>query len=466
MHVGAGPDHAAAGRAAAGAGWLAAGSRSTFGLCRFATENETYILPLFFSLLASRSALVYWQEKHLRTLFWAGLWAVVACLYHQIHFFWWLGLLPGIGFYARQLAVLIYLLPALLVPLVYGTVISTTTDLPFTPAGIARFVFHDFYGGTVTAVPGLKNLLLSVVSLVRSFIQVHGLQLYLFRNNILFALPALLLVAVAGYALWLLFRNRHALRRRVQPHSRPFLRTHLVIFFSQFLFAAYSVGNAEFMVMLPMLLVLLVAARWSFPPLVPVLLGLGLLVWNLSYGSVPAYRFQLGHYPALRALVRQHQEALFVVQDPAQLTNELYYFTGKKQWPNVLPSPSLLALKNRPTDTLRVAMKRVWQQGRPVFTDCLEKPQVVSRASLLTPAQDAAFFCPVPAEAGSCGAYFFRSAAALPGAAQVARNTGSGSARFRYLCPLCLQTLVFAELRHPGCIFAAGFPEYELQSES
>lgn len=76
------------------AGWLLVVG-SSFGMLRFATENETYILPLLFSLLASRS---WWRavlENKYRQWVAAGAWAAVAALFHQIHAFWWLALLLG-----------------------------------------------------------------------------------------------------------------------------------------------------------------------------------------------------------------------------------------------------------------------------------------------------------------------------------------------------------------------------------
>lgn len=100
---------------------------SCFGVLRFATENETYILPLLLALLGSLA----WaralpaEAARYRWLRLAGLLAAGACLVHQLMVWWWLGLLLGLrpwGGRAGRRAALSYALPALVVPLAYALV--------------------------------------------------------------------------------------------------------------------------------------------------------------------------------------------------------------------------------------------------------------------------------------------------------------------------------------------------------
>ena len=53
---------------------------------RYVTEGETYIIPLFFSLMASYGA------SRKQSAFGCSMLAALACLFHQIHVFWWMGL--------------------------------------------------------------------------------------------------------------------------------------------------------------------------------------------------------------------------------------------------------------------------------------------------------------------------------------------------------------------------------------
>ncbi len=68
----------------------------SFSVIRFSTENETYIVPLFFALTASFNYLKYLDNREIKNLLHTSIWASVSILFHQIYIFWWLGLLLGI----------------------------------------------------------------------------------------------------------------------------------------------------------------------------------------------------------------------------------------------------------------------------------------------------------------------------------------------------------------------------------
>ena len=64
-------------------------------MLRYATENEAYIVPLFFALLASLNWVRFLKEKNDRFALYAGLFASLAVLFHQTYIFWWAGLLAA-----------------------------------------------------------------------------------------------------------------------------------------------------------------------------------------------------------------------------------------------------------------------------------------------------------------------------------------------------------------------------------
>ena len=115
---------------------------SSFALWRYATENETYLIPLAFSLMASSFFLYYLNGRKLRYLFIAGTFGSLAILYHQIHFFWWLGLCIGVVIHVRRWrAFVLYSLPILLVPLVYGIVFIVLSNRGVLSGDMVHFVF-------------------------------------------------------------------------------------------------------------------------------------------------------------------------------------------------------------------------------------------------------------------------------------------------------------------------------------
>ncbi|MDF7809763.1 hypothetical protein [Hymenobacter sp. YC55] len=378
------------------AGWLLVVG-SSFGMLRFATENETYILPLLLSLLASRS---WWRaalENKSRQWITAGGWAAAAALLHQIHAFWWLALLLGTltaGPVGRWRKVVLYVLPALVVPLAYMAAMPSW-KLPFTPLAFWHFVFHDLYTGHAGARPSGRTLLLTTINLIRTFGQVHGSTLALLKRW-----PAPGGLALLSAVLMLLaFRRLWKTRRagasgflgsfpQVFPASavvpqRLFWRTHLLALALQVGCAVWAEGNAEFMVMLPALLALLLVNMPDIDAALP-WAGTSLLLWNLTFGLLPAYALRLTNTAPLLARIQQEPGAWWLLADPNLILNQLHYHTGQATGPaNVLPAPALLV--QRPGQS--PARFRAWlaarrAAGQHVYTDALGGPNLLDRARL------------------------------------------------------------------------------------
>ncbi|UOQ73935.1 hypothetical protein [Hymenobacter cellulosilyticus] len=381
--------------------WLLLAGAS-FGVLRFATENEAYVLPVLLSLLGSLAWARY-QLGGLKTrhLVLAGFWAALACLFHQIHFCWWLGLLLGTGYYALKAklrALLLFALPALLVPAAYVAALPYWQQ-PLTLPALWRFVFHDYYAGTATGSVSGHGLLLSVVNLGRTFVQVHGSTLALLRLYPALWLVVLAFLLLGTYASWQLWRNFRRPAPVTEPGAavQPVVRTHLLILGLHLLFAVYSEGNAEFMVMVPALLAVAAAAGLQWLPARTVAtLGLALLGWNLAFGLVPSHylRFTNTGIQAASALYRQillKPTSWFLLDNHNLTLNQLHYRTGQAVAPpNVLPTPTLLV--QRPGQSparFRQWLRTQLRAGHRVFTTGLDGPQLLDRAQLVYGNQNA-----------------------------------------------------------------------------
>jgi hypothetical protein len=351
---------------------------SCFGMLRFATENETYIQPLLLALLAS---LAWAQARYAgkrRWLVLAGLLAALACLVHQLMVCWWLGLLLGLRPWQQRRALgaaLAYALPALLVPLAYA--LAATGGA----AGALRFALHDYLTGSARVELGGKSLLLTLISLVRTAVQVHGNLLPLLRHwPLLLGAVALGSAVLAIYGLW---GWRGVLARPVPQDAGParaVRRTHAFIGGLHLAFAAQAAGNAEFMVMLPALAAVALAggtlAAW--PPRRVAAVGAALLSWNLAFGLLPAHLLDYsGLGPALRARVLAQPGAWFVLRDPNVLRNQLHYFTGQ---PN--GAPRVVGLAGQDTAAFRTWLAARLAAGESIYTDALGGYQPLDRAQL------------------------------------------------------------------------------------
>ncbi|SHJ83759.1 hypothetical protein SAMN02745146_0306 [Hymenobacter daecheongensis DSM 21074] len=388
---------------ATGAAWVLVVGAS-FGLLRFATENEAYVLPVLFSLLGSWCWTRYQLAAAPRPagLVWAGVWAAVACLFHQIHFFWWLGLLLGTGWYAAKKirAVLLFGLPALLVPAAYVAALPTWHE-PLTLPALWRFVFHDYYAGLAGGSLSAHGGLLAVANLVRTFLQIHGSMPALLRAAPLLAVVPVVCAGLAGWAMraaWQSSRNRVTLRSAEpdlgssSPDFRAVVvRTHGFILLAQLGFAAYSEGNAEFMVMVPALVAVVGSGLRWMPARALAALGVALLLWNLAFGLGPSYFLRFSNTDRLLTEIPARPATWFLLDNPNLVLNQLHYRTGRPTGPpNVLPAPTLLVRRpGQSAARLRAWLRAQQQAGRPILTDCLGGPRLLDRAQLVYGDQNA-----------------------------------------------------------------------------
>ena len=245
----------------------------SFVFLKYSHENETYILPVLLSLIGSRQ---FERGKIIQSALWLGL----ATLFHQIHIFWLLGLLfPYKEFkipksYAP-------LLIALFIPIGVYLGLALYLDLSLT-----NLLFHDATQGLVQLTPDLNNLKFTGINLIRIWIFGHG-DLSLFWNfwNPYLSGFALLTISFGLIGLLVFLRESDWKFARMN-----WIQSYVVVGLLQLAFAFYSVGNIEFMVMIPFIVILsMKSAKWLDNTL---MLGMTLLIWNTSQFILPMSKTQ------------------------------------------------------------------------------------------------------------------------------------------------------------------------------
>lgn len=361
---------------------------SAFGFMRFATENETYILPLAFSL----GGTYYWFEaqesKNSWQYFLSGSLLSLACLFHQIHFFWWLGLgIPLLLFPGNKLkkksSLASFFLPALIVPAAYSLAVYYTIG-HVSPGNFIHFIFREFYRGNVETEIGLNNFLLTGINFVRTWVQVHGNMVKLIQLFPLLILSGIISITLVCYGVLLGFRQKPSIEKKhlIYPVS--------TVISLQISFAFYSVGNAEFMVMLPPLICLSMAClkNWEYKPYL--FIGFGILTWNLFLAIIPAHFLQLSGHSKLRDYIMAHNDTIFLVNDKVQMETEILYYTGK--YPdNIIPSPEYCQIKFGKIDFCKKRIDSSFQHHKTILTDIYGNESFFSRGKFLSEGENDSF---------------------------------------------------------------------------
>jgi hypothetical protein len=381
---------------------------SNFALLRFATENEVYLFPLALSLLASLGFINYLKRKKIWHLFIAGIFSSLAILYHQIHLCWWLGLLIGIIVHSRKWkAIILYSLPALLIPIIYIIVFVALRNRDLIEGNLMHFVFRDFYSGGVDMTFDWSNLYLTGINFIRSYVQVHGLMFFLVKKSMFYILPGI----IASFLLISALVQKKFMTGNASGGIGIFIKTHGFIFILQLIFALYAVGNAEFMVMLPLLTVLIIAGLYDIEKRSLYLAGAALFLWNMGYGILPLWKAD--HTPDQKIIewVDTHKTDLFILMGDQHIISKIYYSSGMEEVPNLQKSPEHMVSRGQSLSLLRARIDRSLASGSRVFTDCIDRPGIISREQLLDRGINHEFFgnyrsFPIDSVTTIAGTYF------------------------------------------------------------
>ena len=337
---------------------------ASFGFMRFAIDNEPYIVALFFSLLAS------WILLYKKNIILASLLAATACLFHQIYFFWWLGLLIFIiqAFDTNRIKnALQFIVTALIVPACYFLVfIFTHTD----SNTIIEFIFHDYIKYDYVSLTFKPvTLLLAPISLVRTFFQVHGYIPALLQRFHYLWIGVFLAVAFLFAGMFSL--KNAIMKKNPEPYEKKFAIAHLYICVLQFLFAFISDGNAKFMIMIPFALCIFFIIKYKIKEKLLIYLASGLFFWNLTFGLLPCHFYELTPNASVSRYVQAHPAETYLLKDMNWANNLLRYYHPGQTYRLINPRN----IKEVTLDSLTYVNSRI-------LTDLINNEELLSRAKM------------------------------------------------------------------------------------
>ncbi|MDD4516603.1 hypothetical protein [Massilibacteroides sp.] len=339
-----------------------------FGVIRFSVEIETYIQPLFFSLLSSLFFLKYQNTCKMYYVVFCSLTASIACLFHQIHLFWGIGLFVGFILYGRWKPVVVYALPTLSVLVVYSLVMVFYNDIPFSCSNLTTYLLDYYYSEKADISFGVSNVLLTGISFFRTFFQVHGIIIDVLRLIPFFWIVIPVVLILLGVGVYHLkgfrFKPVHLMENR-------FELTHLIIFFLQFSFAFFSDGNAEFMVMLPFLIPLFIPCLFDFNLKAVPYISVALLIWNFCFSVYPNHHFDYFNNRHLLQIIDQHPNKAFILMQRNVIVEQYYYETGKYEDFRLIHADS------------EEDITRLRSENRIFYTDVLTKKMPFNRAQFI-----------------------------------------------------------------------------------
>jgi hypothetical protein len=346
---------------------------ASFVLMRFATENEAYLMPMPFVLLSA-----LFLQGALPAYRWmlAGLCMGLAILYHQQHLAAAAMIVVWGLWHKRNYAGVAVFIGMFLLPVILGYAL---VGVYLTGSGMYgwQYFFHDFHSGSAQFVPGMQQWLLTPISLVRAFFQVHGYMLPVLKGNILLALGT-------GFAFLTLIFVFTRIRSWWQCHQwseHAVLPTYL--FVAYLMFAIWFGANQEFMVPLPFLLFIIMAIWFQQIPQLNVwLLGISLLIWNLCNALIPQRFLILNAQSAIEDMILQDTSVVWILSDESAMRHRLRYTTGSEHF-HLLHSPVYYTEMFGSTDSLQQTVASALSAGHCVRTDVLGAPALMSRKHIL-----------------------------------------------------------------------------------
>lgn len=338
---------------------------STFSLLRYGTENETYIIPIFFSLLSSLCFKYYLNRPGEKCLILASsILGALGCLFHQVHIFWWMGIALGLILHKDMKALIIYLTGGLLIPVCYIFVLTISSKIIPSPSDIIEFGLPYYFSGNNTVSIGFQNVILTSISFFRSFFQLHGNIVDFFLAKPIVSTLVLLLII---YQFIKSLRKGRRIRI-IKNNIGVFERVHMYILLMQLAFAFISDGNAEFMVMVPVVMVLSVASIIKITPASLKYFSYAMLLWNISFAILPNHYYDFHNNKEIVELIDDNRYSIFALEENLKITAQHKYLKGYDASNRILGKYDQL-------DTISASS---------FYTDLLTKKMPFSRASLVS----------------------------------------------------------------------------------
>jgi hypothetical protein len=157
-------------------------------------------------------------------------------------------------------------------------------------------------------------------------------------------------------------------------------------------FAIFSEGNAEFMIMLPMLFILIVNGFFQFHTKILFYIALPLLLWNISFGLFPNHHYDFQNHTKTIDFINSHKGAVFILSDDVLVQNRIYYQTGKNWDTGIYKSPASLGIRDKEITKLKVRIDSCLAAKIAVYTDCIDEPVILSRKTYLQKNENEVFF--------------------------------------------------------------------------
>jgi hypothetical protein len=260
---------------------------SSFVFIRYSTENETYIFPIFFTLLG-------WHFQIRKHPYLAVLLYVLAVGFHQTYLLICAPLILNVHKNSAKtlfnysikrqqwMAFLLFIL------LVFGGYLIASKIYN---RSILNLFFQDVQSGLVQTTPNWKNLVFGLINTLRIFVQIHGEIKYQLLHTWPIWMGFILIVVVGGLGIFQ-SRNSHTnTNNQLIYHKNEYGLGPIFALLTTWLFALYSVGNLEFMVIIPFLIAIIFSSHFKSQfsgflgsiPTLPVIL----FIWNFSVYTLP-----------------------------------------------------------------------------------------------------------------------------------------------------------------------------------
>ncbi len=297
---------------------------SCFGFMRYSVQCETYVIPIFFSVVASYFFLRAVRDRKLLYALASGFMSVLACLFHQVQIFWTLGLLVGLLFSRRYRESVAYAVTLLVIPAVYSLVFVFYDSGEWSVSNLFRYALSYYFTDSYSSARvGWKSLIIIPISFVRSIIQVHGDFVILLKMSPwLYAM--FLLLPIMVYLIFRIIRHGHKI-----VNDKLFGYVHFGIFAFQFAFACFSDGNTEFMVMLPIAFAFGLASVYYMPARSVAILAGSLFIWNFCWAILPENIYSYYNENAVVDYLKCNHDVKFIAADEHTVENLYYYRYGE-----------------------------------------------------------------------------------------------------------------------------------------
>ena len=350
----------------------------SFSFIRYATENETYIIPLSLGLFA-----LYWYFRFMDSqktgyIIFSAFLATLSVLFHLTYILWWLSLFAVILKMKKGQTVIVWLTVSLVVPFLYAVVIFSQFG------NLETDSIYNFLFGTFESVHFRINstgLLFSAANLVRSFIQVHGYMYNMINQNLLFVIPAF--ISLIFFILSIRFLPSGFNRLPKESHVI------ILIILLMGLLAILADGNAEFMVMIPVLSFILLPMLFHVSEKFLVRILAGMIIWNIAYGIIPLHINS--HLPEDYLCEKSGEYNSMIIASDDLLLKSMIYYRTEKIAGNIFKSPALMRDNKDELRHLEMSIDSALGNRANIYTDCIAK-RSVSRASILEGDRNEIFF--------------------------------------------------------------------------